>query len=321
MNPKISIIVPVYKVEKYIHKCIDSILAQTFTDFELILVDDGSPDNCGKICDEYAKQDSRIVVIHKENGGQSTARNAGLDIAKGEYVGFIDSDDWIEPDMYEILYNICTEHNCDVANCSSTIYFKDRTVVNGGHPLTIHNRQEAMKTMLEGKLYDECLWTKLIKRSLLDDIRIPNGIMYEDTAFTYKFMHRAKRVGCLGVAKYNYIKRDDSTMDRDIKNISIDAPLIYDEMYDFISANYPELKDIVVLKLANSCMSVLNLIIKVDKFKLYKNSYYKVCNILNKHFKNTIGIKEYPNTVKGILVATKVHPLFYRGLIRISKSN
>ena len=322
MNPKISIIVPVYKVEMYIHKCIDSVLAQTFTDFELILVDDGSPDNCGRICDEYAKKDSRIVVIHKENGGQSSARNVGLDIAKGDYVGFVDSDDWIEPDMYEILYNVCTEHDCDIANCSSTIYFKDRTIVNGGHPLTIHDRQEAMKTMLEGKLYDECLWTKLIKRNLLEDIRIPNGIMYEDTAFTYKFMHRAKRVGCIGVAKYNYIKRDDSTMDRAIKNISIDAPLIYEEMYTFINDNYPDLSDIVALKLANRCMIVLNLMINSDRFIIYKDDYYRIAKNLSDKFSETIALKDYPRNVKVLLLLNKIHPNLYKIAIeKIGRKN
>ena len=99
MSPKISIIVPVYKVELYLEKCINSILNQTFKDFELILVDDGSPDRCGEICDEYAKKDNRIVVVHKENGGQASARNVGLDIARGDYIGFVDSDDWIERDM------------------------------------------------------------------------------------------------------------------------------------------------------------------------------------------------------------------------------
>uniref|UniRef100_UPI003079CB33 glycosyltransferase family 2 protein n=1 Tax=Phascolarctobacterium succinatutens TaxID=626940 RepID=UPI003079CB33 len=97
--PRLSVIVPVYKVEKYIHKCVDSILNQTFKDFELILIDDGSPDNCGEICDEYAKKDSRVRVIHKENGGQSSARNRGLDIAKGEIIGFVDSDDDIEVNL------------------------------------------------------------------------------------------------------------------------------------------------------------------------------------------------------------------------------
>ena len=148
MSPKISIIVPVYKVEKYIHKCIDSILNQTFKDFELILVDDGSPDNCGKICDEYAKKDSRVIVIHKENGGLSSARNSGLDIARGDYIGFVDSDDYIENDMYELLYNLCEENNCDISSCSSIIHFPNKKVINGGHELIIHNKKEILGCFL-----------------------------------------------------------------------------------------------------------------------------------------------------------------------------
>ena len=114
MNPKISIIVPVYKVEKYLHECINSILEQTFKEFELILIDDGSPDNSGKICDEYAQKDKRIKVIHKKNGGPSSARNMGIKISKGEYIGFVDSDDTIEIDMYEKMYNIGVKRNAEI---------------------------------------------------------------------------------------------------------------------------------------------------------------------------------------------------------------
>ena len=117
---KISIITPVYNVEKYIHRCIDSILAQTFTDFELLLIDDGSKDNSGKICDEYAKSDKRIRVFHKENGGVSSARNLGVDEAKGEYISFIDPDDWIELNMYEEIFNFVDENNVDVAGKFAT---------------------------------------------------------------------------------------------------------------------------------------------------------------------------------------------------------
>ncbi len=114
---EISIIVPVYKVEPYLRKCVDSILAQTFTDFEVILVDDGSPDNSGKICDEYASKDSRVRVIHKENGGLSSARNAGIDVARGKYLGFVDSDDYIEKDMYELLYDNIVKEQADLSIC------------------------------------------------------------------------------------------------------------------------------------------------------------------------------------------------------------
>lgn len=121
---EISIIVPVYKVEPYLRKCVDSILAQTFTNFEVILVDDGSPDNSGKICDEYAIKDSRVRVIHKENGGLSSARNAGIDIARGKYLGFVDSDDYIAEDMYEVLYENLKFYDADISSVE-IIPFRD----------------------------------------------------------------------------------------------------------------------------------------------------------------------------------------------------
>ena len=114
MQPKVSIIVPIYNVEKYIHKCIDSILSQTFTDFELILVDDGSPDKCGEICEQYALKDNRIKVVHKENGGLSDARNAGIDVASGKYIYFIDSDDWISPNSIISLLNFAEDNQCEI---------------------------------------------------------------------------------------------------------------------------------------------------------------------------------------------------------------
>lgn len=119
--PEISIIVPIYKTESYLERCINSILNQSFTDFELILVDDGSPDSCPQICDAWAKKDKRICVIHKENGGLSSARNAGIYITRGNYIGFVDSDDWIAPDMYEMLYNSATKHNADYAAIEMSI--------------------------------------------------------------------------------------------------------------------------------------------------------------------------------------------------------
>jgi len=293
MNPKISIIVPVYKVEQYIHKCIDSILMQNFENFELILVDDGSPDICGEICDRYADKDKRIKVIHKENGGLSSARNAGLEIAKGDYIGFVDSDDWIEPDMYELLYGMCAEHRCDVAICSSQIHYSNKIVISSNHPFIIHDRNTAMKTMLEGKLYDEVVWTKLFKRNLLEDIKFPVGMSYEDTAFTYKVIHKCKKVCFIGEPKYHYIKRDNSMMDRAVKEVKIDSVLIYDEMCKFMERYYKELYSLVILKLGNCSMVVLNLISMSGRFNEHKVKYYKVIGILNNYFYKTMSLKEY----------------------------
>ncbi|WP_088070502.1 glycosyltransferase family 2 protein [Gottfriedia luciferensis] len=315
MNPKISIIVPVYKVERYINKCVDSILSQTFTDFELILVDDGSPDRCGIICDEYANKDERVKVIHKQNGGQASARNMALDIARGDYIGFVDSDDWIEPDMYELLYAISIENDCDIVNCTGIVHFEDKTIIKSSHPLTIHNRSQAMKAIFEGELYDEVVWSKLIKRELLENLRFPEGIMYEDTAFTYKLINKSKKVGYIGEAKYHYIKRENSTMDRAVKNKSIDAVLIYDEIYQFISQNYPELKPIVTLKLANSAMAILSIISLDPNSMLYKKEYDKVAMILNNYFTKTMKLKEFVTNIKILLIATRIHPIFYRLII------
>ena len=117
MSEKISVIVPIYKTEQFLSKCIDSIINQTYKNLEIILVDDGSPDNCPKICDEYAKRDNRIKVIHKENGGLSSARNAGIEIATGDFSAFVDSDDWIDSDMYESLVKLSDEYNADIAEC------------------------------------------------------------------------------------------------------------------------------------------------------------------------------------------------------------
>lgn len=317
ISPKISIIVPVYKVEQYINKCVDSILNQTFKDFEVILIDDGSPDNCGKICDEYANKDERIKVIHKKNGGLSSARNAGLDIAKGEYIGFVDSDDYIEPDMYEILYNLSENNECDIVSCSSIIHYMDETVVNGGHGIFIHNKEEAMKTMLEGKLYDEVVWVKLFKKSVIGNIRFPIGRIYEDTSFTYKVIDKATKVATIGEAKYNYIKHENSIMSNAIKDVKIDAVIAYEEMYSFMEKKYPQLCDLVTLKLANSSMAVMNLIARQDEFKKHKENYFKVARILNSKFKRTIKLNEYPRNVKILLSANRINPILYRKIIKI----
>lgn len=320
MNPRISIIVPVYKVEAYLNKCIDSILNQTFEDFELILVNDGSPDKCGEICEDYAKKDSRIRVFHKENGGQATARNFGIDIARGEYIGFVDSDDYIEPEMYEVLYNMCINDNCDMVNCSSKIYFNNKIKVNGNGEKVIHSKKEAMRVVIEGLLYDECLWSKLIKKSVLKDLRMPVGIVYEDTAFVYKIVDKCERIGYIGVPMYNYIKREDSTMDRAVKEVKTDAILVYKEMYEFVKNKYPDVSDIVRIKLSNTCISIMNTIIKQDEFNIHINKYREVSKVLNKNFYSNIKSKNYHRNEKILLLANKINPMLYKKLILMTQS-
>ena len=201
----ISIVVPIYKVEPYLHKCVDSLLGQTYKNIEIILVDDGSPDNCHQICDEYAKQDKRVVVIHKENGGLADARNAGTAVAKGNYIGFIDSDDWVDADMYEVLLAAILENNADISEIGVKYVYDDRIDYQNEKQITIMNKTEALSAFLDRtKMIQGCVWGKLYKANIVKDNLFPVGRIHEDGYFTYKALYAAQKYVLLNTCKYNY---------------------------------------------------------------------------------------------------------------------
>ncbi|MGJ0706244.1 glycosyltransferase family 2 protein, partial [Enterococcus avium] len=178
---EISIIVPVYDVEKYLKKCVDSILNQTFKDFELILVDDGSPDNSGAICDQYAEKDSRVRVIHKENGGLSDARNAGIEVARGKYLGFVDSDDFVNEDMYKQLYTSIIENNADLSICGIFDLYEGKTPIKKTEKKLLLNRNEAMIMIFHGNEISVHAYNKLYKKEIFESLRYPVGKYHEDS--------------------------------------------------------------------------------------------------------------------------------------------
>ena len=231
---KLSVIMPVYKAEEYIYKAVDSILNRTYANLEVILVDDGSPDNCGKICDEYAEKDSRVKVIHKKNGGQADARNFGIEAASGEFIGFVDSDDYIEPYMYQEMIDYMQQNSLDIV-CGDTkqikgkkIKFKPRHKEN-----LIWNKNEAICENLSGSL-DNAVTNKIYKRKVIGDIRFPKGRVYEDVATIYKFIYNADRVGYLAKGYYYYIKRKGSTISTSFNSKSrYDCFVGYIERLDF----------------------------------------------------------------------------------------
>ncbi len=209
-KPRLSVIVPIYKVEKYLHNCIDSILNQTFTDFEVLLVDDGSPDQCGKICDEYAASDTRVKVIHKVNGGLSDARNQGIDNSQGEIIGFVDGDDKISADMYQAMVQYMDAHQLDIV-CADTYVVK-----NGRESFRprykedrFFSREEAINEILDGTL-DNAAPNKIFKRKAVGTIRFPVGRIYEDVATVYRWFYQADKVGYLCRPFYYYYKREGS---------------------------------------------------------------------------------------------------------------
>lgn len=208
----ISVIVPVYKVEPYLRECVDSILAQTYTDFELILVDDGSPDNCGAICDEYAAQDSRIRVIHQDNGGLSAARNAGLDIARGEFVTFVDSDDAIHPEYLSFLLEIHYKTGADISVCHFLRYSEEipeAELCGIEISAEMTGRQSCYELYGEEAVVYTTAWGKLYRSDLFEGIRYPVGWIHEDEATTYKLLFRAHKVAVMDNALYFYRQNPD----------------------------------------------------------------------------------------------------------------
>lgn len=209
-NPKISVIVPVYKVETYLRKCLDSVVNQTYRNLEIILVDDGSPDNCGAVCDEYAAKDGRIQVIHKENGGVSSARNAGLAVATGDWLGWVDSDDWIELDMYEYMLKSALEQDADIVVCGRIERYPNRSRFFVWENTQILNTTQALEKLLENTLMGNYLCDKLWWRELFQGLTFPVGKTFEDIALAHRLFLRAERVVCLPEAKYNYLQHPDS---------------------------------------------------------------------------------------------------------------
>lgn len=196
--PNLSIIVPVYNVEKYLERCIKSILNQDYRDYELILVDDGSLDNSGPICDKYSKLDSRIITIHKKNGGLSSARNIGIRISKGEYIAFVDSDDWITKDMYSYMINLSKKYNADIVSvsyCLATQYHEKTTQgerYKGG--IKVFSREQALLHYLSigmnKRVSDFTACNKLYKQALFENYRFPEGKLYEDTATNFEIIKK-----------------------------------------------------------------------------------------------------------------------------------
>lgn len=218
MKPKISIIVPVYKVEKQIDTCIKSILNQTFNNFELILVDDGSPDKCGEICDEYEKKDKRIKVIHKKNGGLSDARNAGLNIAIGKYIGFVDSDDIIHPEMYEKMYSYINKYNVDIVQCKFKKFEniedinKFSKINNTYTNIEYYTSKEAIMDMIDNNKINVNTWNKLYKREFFENERFPKGKIHEDEFLTYKLMYESNKIAYINEELYYYYQNDSGIM-------------------------------------------------------------------------------------------------------------
>lgn len=248
-DPLISIIVPVYNVEQYLEKCIKSILSQSYQNFELILVDDGSVDKSSMLCDRYAAEDGRIIVIHKENGGLSSARNAGLDRANGDFIGFVDSDDYVADDFCETLLQAVISENADMAICNYLRVDETYNLIseeNNYFPIT----DSCINTnrFLEG-YFDQfgwcyvVAWNKLYRRALFDTVRYPEGKLHEDEFIIHRLAYQCERIVCIAKPLYYYVRRNGSIMSTvSIKNMDLGEALV-DQYWYAKKYRHPALKN------------------------------------------------------------------------------
>ena len=252
----ISVIVPIYNVEKYVNKCVGSIVNQTYTNLEIILVDDGSPDRCPEICDEWAKKDSRIKVIHKKNGGLSDARNAGMKIASGDYIVFVDSDDWIAPEMYERLLMAIKNDNSDIAACAVKMVWEDGS---SSKLLTLRtncvlSQYEAQSELLSEKKLKQPVFYKLYRMENIRHIPFEKGKYHEDVFWSYQAIGCAKRVSLSDYIGYFYLQRIESIMGSGYSLKRLDAMEAYCNRYEYFKEYFPELQQKALCSIWENCI-------------------------------------------------------------------
>ena len=306
----ISIVVPVYKVEEYLKECICSILRQTYTNFELILVDDGSPDNCGKICDNYAALDKRIRVIHKTNGGLSDARNAGICIARGKYITFVDSDDYIASQYLERLYLFLIKYNADIVQCE---YTSDNQQLSQKmkDEFFSYDKCKAMVEMLHFGRVQVNAWAKLYKASLFTNIKYPVGRINEDNLTTYKLINLSEKVICISDNLYYYRMNNEGIM---LGRFSKDRYELLSFKKEFLSymkddaikyidlVNYSEMR--FAMRLYNECIQR-----KMEKeFLKEQNNAYSI--IANYNENNDICEMKYKVLIKLLKINRPLYKLF-----------
>lgn len=269
MQELISVVLPVYNVEKYLERCVESVVNQTFTNLEIILVDDGSTDSSGRLCDKLATTDSRISVIHKTNGGLSDARNAGIHIAKGKYITFIDSDDTVDIDMIDYLYYLIKKGSYRMALCTHNIVFDEgkRIVKNGNGTEEVLNAETCIERMLYHNVVDTSAWAKLYETSVFKNIEFPKGKLFEDIGTTYKTFIESGLVSCGYRSKYNYYVRSNSIVTSGFNERKLDLLEMTDSMAAEVNQIYPQLKKAVLRRQVYARFSTLNQILKMDSYK------------------------------------------------------
>lgn len=274
MKPLISVIIPVYNVQEYLSECLESVRKQTYENLEIFLVDDGSKDSSGAMCDQYALEDSRIKVIHKENGGLSSARNAALDVATGEYITFVDSDDYLADDYVEYLYDLLKSNNADLSICHMTEFYDDEAKKKDSKQeesqISVMSSDQALKRFLLQKNLFASAWCKLYKRELFAETRYPIGYYYEDMAIIHKIFLDSDKIVWSNQKKYFYRQRRNSIMNEKFNRKKLHRIEIAEQMKEEILTVKPELKSAVYVRCFIANIQTLRELPDKKEYSVYK---------------------------------------------------
>lgn len=293
----ISVIIPIYNVEQYLERCIKSVIEQSYNNLEIILVDDGSKDNCGKICDDYSNKDSRIKVIHKENGGLSEARNVAIDSCKGKYISFIDSDDFVHKDYILNMYTDLCKANADIATCSYQSFYEESDICDNiiFEERQVYNNEQALKLMLYqiGTTTSAC--GKIYDKKLFEKVRYPVGEICEDLATTYKLFMKAKTITFSTNKLYYYLQRRESIINSKFSIKRMKALEFAKTMVDDIVSEMSNIEKAAKNRLF---MEAIFIIIKIPR-KEYKEEQRKLLNVIKQNRRIVLRDK---NSKKGYRV-------------------
>jgi hypothetical protein len=314
----ISIIVPVYNVEKYLKKCVYSILNQSYKNLEVILVNDGSTDNSGKICDELSREDSRIKVYHKDNGGLSDARNYGVAKANGEYVGFVDSDDYIDQYMYENLYKAIRKYNTQIAECGITRVYKNnklRPHYDGEEYSLVVDREGYLKEYLENRKVYGAAVCKLLSIDLAKVLKFPDGKVYEDVFYTLELLKKVDKYTLISGNYYYYYIRGNSITTKTFSSRDMDYIEIIDKIGEYTLNNYTKLKEKLFIRQGFAYLSIFNQIIQLNDYRQipeYSILIGKLKNIRS----NIIFNKLAPKSLKIAIILLNINEGLYKKVLK-----
>lgn len=316
-NYKVSVIVPIYNVERFLKKCIESILNQTHRNLEVILVNDASPDNCEKICQDFAEKDNRIIVIQNEsNRGLSAARNSGLDIATGDFIGFVDGDDWIEADMYECLIKNLIEYEADISQCNFYFEYKEGQSLSKAYKsnkINVCDRESALSEYFSGILLYYSVWSTLFDRKVIGNLRFNEKYKRaEDMPFKYYIIKKATKVVTTNIGKYHYVRHSESIMSKYTENFFDNVAVAH----LLLTEEGKESKYRTKL-LRNYIQLTLDSVGYIQKNNMFKENYHLLRRDLLKYKNEIMQNKDLSKKLKCKILLLKYCPLLYNIRVRV----